>query len=212
MIVHYVNLLEVRRWPQNPREGWHDLQAICNSILAFGFNDPLVVDTITGFLVEGHGRLSALESLKAQGRQPPPHIIEENGDWFIPVIFEPVPEMGAYALAHNRLTETAVWDEKQLRALLSEQGRRGKEQLTATGFSGDDLDWLIRRAVERANQPPSDKPPVEQNGPQIIHEVILVFHPNEAIFTQYWEICEWLNESNPDIRLQQMLDIVGATA
>lgn len=81
------------------------IEQIINSILKFGFNDPIAVDE-NNRIIEGHGRLLALKRL---GYKTAPiirldHLTED--------------EKKAYILAHNKLTMNTGFDEEMLKAEL----------------------------------------------------------------------------------------------
>lgn len=69
MRIEYTLLGDLRRWPANPK--LHDEAGIDASIKRFGFCDPIAVSTVTGEIVEGHGRLTALEAMHRSGGSPP---------------------------------------------------------------------------------------------------------------------------------------------
>jgi len=76
-----------------------DVDAIVESIRAFGFDDPIGVWGENNVIVEGHGRLMAARKL---GMETVPvirldHLTDE--------------QRRAYALAHNRTAELSEWDE-----------------------------------------------------------------------------------------------------
>lgn len=121
--LEYVTLGELKAWPRNPKS--HDLPLIKNSINRFGFNDPMTVDERTGQLLEGHGRLEALESMKASGLEPPARVkVNENGDWMAPLLrgisFESDLEAEAYIIGHNRSTEMGGWSDELLAEIFSD--------------------------------------------------------------------------------------------
>lgn len=117
--LEYVALSELRRWPRNPKK--HADDGIAASIKSFGFNDPFLVDETSGRIVEGHGRLDALEKKKLAGEKPPERIdVRADGEWLVPLLrgvaFESEEKARAYLIAHNRLTELGGWDPDALKA------------------------------------------------------------------------------------------------
>jgi ParB/RepB/Spo0J family partition protein len=86
----------------NPRKHSREqIRAIANSIEAFGFNAPVLVDKANR-IVAGHGRLEAAKSLQLED---------------VPVIrLEHLSEhqAKAYMLADNKLTDRSSWDERQV--------------------------------------------------------------------------------------------------
>ncbi len=84
-----------------------DVDAICESIKEFGFDDPIGIWSDRNVIVEGHGRLMAAKKL---GMTEVPcirldHLTDE--------------QRRAYALAHNRTAELSEWDNamKQLEVM-----------------------------------------------------------------------------------------------
>src|SRR5678809_874815 len=73
---------------------------IAASIVEFGFNAPILVDSSAG-IIAGHGRL--LAALKLE--QVPVVILDHLTE----------NQKRAYILADNKLTELAGWDEEMLR-------------------------------------------------------------------------------------------------
>lgn len=99
-----------------------DVQAIVESIKAFGFNDPIGI--WGGTIVEGHGRLLAAQKL---GMTEVPcirldHLTDE--------------QRRAYALAHNKTAELSEWDFSALEAELDDLC--GLFDLAAIGFDIDE--------------------------------------------------------------------------
>lgn len=102
-----------------------DLEAICESIRTFGFNDPIGIWSEKNIVVEGHGRLLAAQKL---GMTEVPcirldHLTDE--------------QRRAYALAHNKTAELSAWDFD----LLDEELSKIYEiDMTAFGFDTQEPD------------------------------------------------------------------------
>jgi ParB-like chromosome segregation protein Spo0J len=114
----------VRRHPER------NLDTIKASLARFGQQKPIVVDA-DGIVRAGNGTLEAARAL----------------NWGnVAIVRTPLKgsEATAYAIADNRSSELAEWDEtglaEQLRALQSEDF-----DLDAVGYSGDEVDALIER-------------------------------------------------------------------
>lgn len=113
-------------YARNPRTH-SDAQVakIAASIAAFGFNNPILVDTKAG-IIAGHGRL--LAARKLQLRQVPVIVLDHLTE---------VQKRG-YIFADNQLALTAGWDEELLRmelAALQEEDFN----LNLTGFEDEEL-------------------------------------------------------------------------
>lgn len=139
----YLRLEEFQRLPRNVKE--HDVGAIISSIEEFGFAEPVVVNKATGHILSGHGRMLALQSMKATNSVKVPMGVRVTGDntWLVPVAYVSVPKEKeeALALALNRTGELGGWDNQALAELLADLAAR--DQLVGTGFDGDDLDRLL---------------------------------------------------------------------
>lgn len=83
--------------PDNPRRNEAAVPAVRESIRAFGFNVPLVIDP-TGHVVAGHTRLMAAKEL---GLEEVPCVVADN-------LTE--KELKAFQLADNKTGEFATWD------------------------------------------------------------------------------------------------------
>lgn len=142
--VEMLPLDEVARWPRNPK--LHADGEIQNSVERFGFVQPLLLDEQTGRLVAGHGRLEALQAMRAAGKPTPKNIIAKGDKWLVPVLrgvsFKSEAEAEAFLLADNRLVEMGGWDPKGLSEILSNFADKGVD-LSGIGFSPDDLTDLL---------------------------------------------------------------------
>jgi hypothetical protein len=118
----HIDPANVRRHPER------NLDTIKASLARFGQQKPIVVDA-DGIVRAGNGTLEAARAL----------------NWGnVAIVRTPLKgsEATAYAIADNRSSELAEWDEtglaEQLRALQSE-----KFDLDAVGYSGNEIDDLI---------------------------------------------------------------------
>jgi DNA modification methylase len=118
--------------PDNPRvHSERQLHQIAGSIEAFGFNVPILINA-TGRVIAGHGRVQAARSL---GIPSIPAIRLEHLT---------SQQLRAFAIADNKLTENAQWNEQ----LLAEQLKMLSEAeidftLEAIGFETAEVDLLI---------------------------------------------------------------------
>ena len=100
-----VNPIKVEWWPiekiipyeSNPRRNEKAVQSVANSIIQFGWRQPVVVD-FEGIIIAGHTRLMAAQSLNLR-------------DIPVCVASDLTPEqVQAYRLADNKTSELAEWD------------------------------------------------------------------------------------------------------
>ncbi len=142
--------------PRNARRhSRKQIRQIADSIRAFGFNVPILVDTELK-VIAGHGRLLACDLL---GRKEVPTINLEH--------LSPA-QARAFMIADNRLTEIATWDDR----LLGEQLRELSElnldfSLEATGFDMAEIDLLIEGASATPEPDPDDVPLAIGSGPAV---------------------------------------------
>lgn len=141
-------LSKLVEWPENYRKG--DISAIATSIRRFGFNGALRVWK-GSTVIAGNHALFALRQLFDKDPTKPPyglHLID--GDWDIPVIdvsHLSESEAKAFAIADNRTQEIGGQDEVQLATLLADLSNRGDGLIEACGYTGNELDKLLKLAV-----------------------------------------------------------------
>ena len=125
MQVREIPIGEVVPYPNNPRRNDHAVRAVADSIQAFGFQQPLVVDK-DNVLIVGHTRLKAAELL---GLDTVPVVVADS--------LTP-DEAAAYRLADNKTGESAIWDEQRLDIELSgislDMGAFGFAEMEPIGF------------------------------------------------------------------------------
>lgn len=111
-----------RRTPKN-------LEAIKNSLTKFGQRKAIVVNKATGYIEAGNGTYQAAQEL---GWQEIAAIFVEDGD----------KEAKAYAIADNRTSELAEWDEDELLAQLQDL-----EDTSELGFDDEDIKKLAEECA-----------------------------------------------------------------
>jgi len=126
---------------ENPKE--HNIGEIIQSIKRFGFIELPVVNDTTGFLVAGHGRVTALQFMYRDSEELPKYINVEQDtkEWLIPtlhVAFDTDIEAKAYLIASNTLTIDGGWNEAKLLEMLSEIDSITND-LSGLGFTGQDI-------------------------------------------------------------------------
>ncbi len=154
--IEYLPLTTMLRAPRNPKH--HHLDGIEASIQEHGFTQPLVLDERTGRIVEGHGRLDALLRMKQTGAPLPLRVVEQKGDWYVPVVrgvsFETDEQAEKYLLGANQLVVAGGWDDRHLTAMLRDLAAAG-ENLASTGFDQATLDALVTDFQQAQTAPPT---------------------------------------------------------
>jgi DNA modification methylase len=156
-----VPLAAIQPDPRNPRaHSARQVQQIANSIEAFGFNVPLLIDGERR-LIAGHGRLEACHQL---GWTEVPTICLDH--------LTPA-QARAFMIADNRLTENSAWDERLLAENLQELAALDLDfRLDAIGFEMAEIDLRIEQLdatdeaeeEEEAASPPADAMPISKLG------------------------------------------------
>lgn len=88
---------DVHPYEKNPRLNDASVDAVAESIKAFGFRQPIIVDG-DGVIITGHTRLKAAKKL---GMKTVPVIVADD-------LSE--EQVKAYRLADNKVGETSLWD------------------------------------------------------------------------------------------------------
>jgi ParB-like chromosome segregation protein Spo0J len=130
--------------PANPRcHSKKQVRQIAESIKAFGFNVPILIDR-DGNVVAGHGRLAACREL---GMTQVPTLCLDH--------LTPA-QLRAFRIADNRLTEIATWDDRLLAEQLKDLSLLGLDfSLEVTGFDMAEIDLRI---LSLENPPEDDDP------------------------------------------------------
>ena len=128
----YRRIDDLKPDPANPRRHTRkQVRQIAESIKAFGFNVPILIDR-SGNIIAGHGRWLA-------GR--------EFGMTEVPTLcldhLTPA-QARAFMIADNRLTEISVWDDRLLARQLKELSLVGLDfDIEVTGFEMGEIDLRI---------------------------------------------------------------------
>jgi len=134
--------LKVEAWPvealapalRNPRE--HpvgQLAALKNSILAFGFNNPILASS-DGSIIAGEARWLVAGDLGMA--QVPVIVLDHLSE----------NERQAYALADNKIPLGGVWDEEMLGQIMADLEAVAFD-ISLTGFSDGEIDDLLALAA-----------------------------------------------------------------
>ena len=136
MQVVNMRIADVVPYENNPRHNENAVEAVANSIMEFGWKQPIVVDK-DNVVIVGHTRLKAAQKL---GLVEVPVLIADDL----------TPEkVKAYRLADNKTNELAFWDEELLDI---ELGDITDIDMTDFGFSDDGSDWFDRKERDGAER------------------------------------------------------------
>jgi hypothetical protein len=144
--------------PANPRRHSRtQIRQIANSIEAFGFNVPILIDR-DGNVIAGHGRLLACR---------------ERGVTEVPTLcldhLTPA-QARAFMIADNRLAEIATWDGRLLAQQFKDLSLLGLDfNIEVTGFEMGEIDVRITSLEDVPDQgnDPADAVPEISAGPRV---------------------------------------------
>lgn len=124
MDIKLLPLAEIKPYENNPRIADQTaISSVAESISAYGFQQPIVVDkNLT--IIAGHTRYKAALTL---GLTEVPCVVAEN-------LSE--EQVRAYRLADNKTNDLASWDSKKLFAELDEMAKEGNEWFSGFGNAG----------------------------------------------------------------------------
>jgi hypothetical protein len=150
MLIEDWPLTKIRPYPNNPRVLRNAAEKVAESIKAFGWRQPIVVDA-EGVIIAGHGRFAAAQLLKL--KKAPVHVAKELTP----------DQVRALRVADNKTAEFSGWDEDKLADELNEI-MAGLGSVTMTGFSQSEFDALemqARAELDRISEPPRPAPEPE---------------------------------------------------
>lgn len=107
MNVTEMKLADIKPYKKNPRENKDAVKMVADSIKAFGFNQPIVVDE-DGVIVVGHTRYLASKKLKLE--TVPVYVLKGLTE----------DQYKAYRLVDNKTAEYSYWDWGMLNKELTE--------------------------------------------------------------------------------------------
>ena len=135
---------QLRPYDKNPRINDDAVDAVAKSIEAYGFRQPIVVDT-EGVIIVGHTRWKAAKKLGLE--QVPVHVARD---------MEP-EVVRAYRIADNKTAELADWDFDLLPIELRELESTGCD-LGMLGFDIDELAKLLDNGLSEGLTDPDEVP------------------------------------------------------
>ena len=133
-VIQVVPIEKLKEWERNPRKK-HAVNLIANSIEAFGYLSPIIVQKGTFRILGGHGRLKALRSKKVTE---------------VPVIIADVTDeqADAFTIADNKLTDLSQFDLADVGSLFT---KMDKKLAQLTGFSDGEINELARISADVAD-------------------------------------------------------------
>jgi hypothetical protein len=126
--IEYVDINEIYPYADNPRENTNAVESVANSIRAFGFQVPIVIDR-AGTIVAGHTRHAAALRI---------------GMTEVPVIRASAltdEQAKQFRIIDNKVSELARWDMDLLSAEISALADSGID-FTNFGFTQEEVDCL----------------------------------------------------------------------
>ena len=146
-------LSALRPYGRNPRtHSKKQIRQIADSIVAFGWTNPILVDA-QGGVIAGHGRL---EAAKLLGLDTVPTI---------PIDDLTPAQRRAYVIADNKLAENAGWDDELL-ALEIKDLLELEIDMTVAGFEVAEIDILLE-TLDDEEDAADDLPPVDLSTPPV---------------------------------------------
>ena len=157
LVVEYLDLGSMIPSPRTARtHSRKQIRQIADSIKAFGFTNPVLIDD-SRMILAGHGRVEAARLL---GMDKVPCVRLE---YMTPA------QKRSYVIADNKLALNAGWDEELLALELTEQSSLDPGfDIGLTGFSIAEVDGLIEGlAVEEPVSPKDESLPPLGDGPAV---------------------------------------------
>lgn len=150
-------IAELSQNPRNARTHSHrQIRQIADSIEAFGFNNPVLIDE-EGVIIAGHGRVAAAKLLGLD--EVPTVCLSHMSE----------AEKRAYVIADNKLAEKAGWDREILAIEFETLYELAPElDLTLTGFEIAEIDLLFQGDDEEQKLDALDEvPPQDPDAPVV---------------------------------------------
>ncbi|HUJ25417.1 MAG TPA: DNA modification methylase [Myxococcales bacterium] len=143
----WVPINDLVQWIDNPRKNEAAVERVADSIRRFGFGAPIVARREDRQLIAGHTRLLAARRLSLA--QVPVRYLDLSSE-----------DARLLALADNKLSEIAEWDEEMLARVLADLKGQGAD-VAATGFDEKEIDRLLAE-INAANLADVVEPPVPE--------------------------------------------------
>ncbi len=173
MKIEKVKIEEIKLYENNAKihPEWQ-VEQIKNSIIEFGFNDPIAIDE-NNIIIEGHGRYLALKELDYTEVEiiRLDHLTEE--------------QKVAYAIAHNKLTMNTDFDTEKLRIELSKL-EESNFDLSVLGFENIELEEIMEVDFEEVLEIEEE----ETENERTRHKLICPHCNHIALKSEFKEVME----------------------
>ena len=173
MKIEKVKIKEIKLYENNAKihPEWQ-VEQIKNSIIEFGFNDPIAIDE-NNVIIEGHGRYLALKELDYTEVEiiRLDHLTEE--------------QKVAYAIAHNKLTMNTDFDTEKLRIELSKL-EESNFDLSVLGFENIELEEIMEVDFEEVLEIEEE----EMENERTRHKLICPHCNHIALKSEFKEVME----------------------
>jgi DNA modification methylase len=147
----YVDIGLLVPWAKNPRKNDHVVERLAESIRRFGFGAPIIARSGTREVIAGHTRLKAAKAL-GMAKVPVRYLELSEG------------EAHALALADNKLTEGADWDNEMLGEVLAELDADGVDT-SGLGWDSAEINALLDEPLADEGATGEDDAPEVDDGP-----------------------------------------------
>lgn len=158
LAISYADIFSFEFLPDNFKS--HDLEGIEESIVKFGFVEPILVNKNTNFDISGNGRLEVLRKMFLETKDCPKGIIEKtlprgtanNVTWFAPVVLLDISEDDEIVLAAklNRTNEKGGIDYQKAYSVLMRLKEKNDSSFENTGFDNKALEHIQMLAKFRS--------------------------------------------------------------
>lgn len=148
MNIEFIDLKDIKPYPNNPRINDKAVDRVAASINEFGFNSPIVVDKDL-MIINGHTRYKASQKMNLE--KIPVVIVESLTE----------EQIKAYRIADNKTAEYSEWDYEKLIQEIQELSDANYD-LELTGFDEDECLKMIEDLSEFDEMVPEDDIDVEE--------------------------------------------------
>lgn len=128
----WMEIEQLKPWKDNPRKNKRAVRQVAESIEQFGFGAPVLARVEDGMVIAGHTRILAAKYLGMD--KVPVRLIDVTAK-----------QARLMALADNKLSELAKWDDSKLGKVFRDLEDENTEidEMIATGFEEDEIARLM---------------------------------------------------------------------